>query len=63
MQNARAIAIYSVKTFPSESTRSPVIVRDAEVNLKRIIWPAGITPAQQAQAVQQLRSAAVLFMN
>lgn len=51
---AAAIAIYPAVTGVGESAKISGIVRQAEVNGKCLEWPAGITAAQKAAAIEQL---------
>jgi hypothetical protein len=59
-QNAVAIAIYPIVNDSATTTKISAIVRHAEVNGNTLTWPAGITAAQQAEAVQQLRRAGIV---
>lgn len=55
-QNAAGIAIYPVVTDGSTTVKIAAITNTAEVNVNCLEWPAGITAAQKAEAVAQLRT-------
>lgn len=57
------IAIYPATTGAAETTRIAAIVRDAEANGHCIAWPAGITDAQKANAVQELADRGIIVRN
>lgn len=59
-QNAAAIAIYPITNDGSTTGKISAIVRHAEVNGNTLTWPVGITAAQQAEAVQQLRRQGII---
>ncbi len=54
------IAIYGAATGEGETTNIAVIARDAEVNDHCIVWPAEITPAEKADAVQALEGKGII---
>lgn len=54
-QNAAGIAIYPTVTDGSTTVKIAAITDVAEVNGNCLQWPVGITAAQQAEAVDQLR--------
>jgi len=58
-QIAAAIAIYAATTDNSNTAAISAITRMAEVNSQTITWPAGITAAQKAEAIVQLRKAGI----
>lgn len=59
-QNVAGIAMYPVVT--GSTARAPITahVRDAEVRLSDLAWPSGITAAQEAAAIQQLRQLGII---
>lgn len=59
--DAAGIAIYGITNDGSTTGKIAALMRHAEVNLKCINWPAGITAAQQATAIEQLRKVGILF--
>lgn len=59
-QNAAGIALYPITNDGSTTGKISAIVRHAEVNGNILTWPAGITAAQQAEAVQQLRRQGII---
>jgi hypothetical protein len=54
-QNAAAIAIYAATTDNTNTAEISAILRTAEVNSQIITFPVGITSAQKAEAIVQLR--------
>lgn len=54
-QVAAAIAIYPAVTGAGQTASVAVLVRDAEFRLSDIAFPAGVTAAQQAEVLVQLR--------
>ncbi|RWF10587.1 MAG: head decoration protein [Mesorhizobium sp.] len=60
---AVAIAINGVVTPADATAAIAVIARDAEVNGHQIEWPAGITAAAKADAVQALEARGIIIRN
>ncbi|TIQ18900.1 MAG: head decoration protein [Mesorhizobium sp.] len=60
---AVAIAIYGVVTPADATAAIAIIARDAEVNGHQIEWPAGITAAAKADAVQALEARGIIIRN
>ena len=58
--DCHAIAIYSGGTIPGEGLRISVIVRDAEVNGKCLVWGA-VTAPEQIIAAQTLAAAGIII--
>lgn len=54
-QNAAAIALYGVTTDGTTTVAIALLTNDAEVIGAALTWPAGITAAQKAAAILQLR--------
>ncbi|RWK76926.1 MAG: head decoration protein, partial [Mesorhizobium sp.] len=49
---------------PADATAAiAVIARDAEVNGHQIEWPAGITAAAKADAIQALEARGIIIRN
>lgn len=59
MQNAAAIAIYGAVTDASTTVQIAALTNDSEVIGPALTWPAGITAAQKAEAILQLRKAGI----
>jgi Bacteriophage lambda head decoration protein D len=57
---AAGVVVYAVTTDDSTPKKAAVLVSRAEVRGSDLIWPTGITPVQQAAAVEQLRAAGIL---
>jgi hypothetical protein len=57
-QIAAGILIYPIITDGS-TTKVAVLVRHCEVRASHLTWPVGITVAQKAAAVEQLRAAGI----
>lgn len=60
-QKAAAIAIYGVTNDGSTTTAIAAITRHAEVIGAALTWPVGITAAQKAEAILQLRNKGILI--
>jgi len=60
--DCNAIAIYSGGTIPGEGLRISIIVRDAEVNGKCLVWGA-VTAPEQIIAAQTLAAAGIIIRN
>lgn len=59
-QNAAGIAIYPIVNDNATTSKIAIIARHAEVIGSCLSWPVGITAAQQAEAIQQLRRQGIL---
>jgi len=60
--DCNAIAIYAGGTIPGEGLRISIIVRDAEVNGKCLVWGA-VTAPEQIIAAQTLAAAGIIIRN
>jgi hypothetical protein len=58
-QNAVAVAVYPVTTDGTHTAHLTAITGHATVRLADLTWPAGITAAQKAHALDQLRSVGI----
>jgi hypothetical protein len=58
-QIAAGILIYPIITDGSTTNGVAVLVRHCEVRASELTWPVGITAAQKAAAVEQLRAAGI----
>lgn len=60
-QTACAILLYPVTTGSGVTQNSSAITRNAEVRAADLTWPGGITAAQKAEAVDQLRKVGIIL--
>lgn len=60
---AVAIALYGAVTPADATAAIAIIARDAEVNGHMIEWPAGISAAAKADAVQSLQARGIIVRN
>lgn len=60
-QRAAAILVYPVTTGAGVTMRRAVIRRLAEVRASDLTWPGGITAAQKAAAIEQLRALNIIL--
>ena len=58
-QIAAGILVYPITTDGSTTQEVAVLVRHSEVRASHLTWPVGITAAQKAAAVKQLRAAGI----
>jgi len=57
---AAAAVLYAAVDASAAAAPAVIIARSAEVNAAELVWPEGITPAQQAAAVADLAAVGVI---
>jgi hypothetical protein len=60
-QTAACIAFGSTTTGVGETAKATFITRNAEVRASDLTWPGGITAAQKAAAIEQLRGVGIIL--
>ena len=59
--DAAAIIIYPITTDGSTTKRAAIIARSAEVRASDLKWPAGISAAQKAAKIEDLRKLGIIL--